>query len=63
MLQLTPVSGYASMPAMPYPGRQSYVAPANMAVSYKGAETTSGGPDIHSQTSSNDGSSGSEQKR
>ncbi|KAL3994212.1 hypothetical protein ACH3XW_20815 [Acanthocheilonema viteae] len=50
------------MPLTLYPNQQPYIA-ANVAISYKGAETTGGGPDIHSQTSSNDGSSGSEQRR
>lgn len=49
------------MPLTLYPSQQPYVA-TNIAVPYKGAETT-GGPDMHSQTSSNDGSSGSEQRR
>lgn len=50
------------MPLTLYPSQQPYV-PANVAVSYKGLETAGGGPDVHSQTSSNDGSSGSEQRR
>uniref|UniRef100_A0A1I7VLS0 Dishevelled n=1 Tax=Loa loa TaxID=7209 RepID=A0A1I7VLS0_LOALO len=55
------VSGYASMPLTLYPNQQPYVA-TNVVPPYKGAETIGGGPDVHSQTSSNDGSSGSEQR-
>lgn len=56
------VSGYASMPISPYPSQQythGIAAGVSNAVGYKSA----GGPDVHSQTSSNDGSSGSEQRR
>ncbi|MFH4974784.1 hypothetical protein AB6A40_001493 [Gnathostoma spinigerum] len=60
------VSGYASMPISPYPGQSGtqftpamLVAAANNAAMCK----SGGGPDVHSQTSSNDGSSGSEQRR
>ncbi|KAM3719542.1 Segment polarity protein dishevelled [Dirofilaria immitis] len=57
------ISGYASMPMTLYPIQQPYIASTNVAVPYKSAETVGGGPDVHSQTSSNDGSSGSEQRR
>uniref|UniRef100_A0A915PN43 Uncharacterized protein n=1 Tax=Setaria digitata TaxID=48799 RepID=A0A915PN43_9BILA len=51
------------MPLTLYPSQQPYVATTNVAVPFKSAGTAGGGPDVHSQTSSNDGSSGSEQRR
>ncbi|VDN23501.1 unnamed protein product [Gongylonema pulchrum] len=59
------VSGYASMPITSYTNQQQqqqYIATPNIPVQFKGT-TGQGGPDVHSQTSSNDGSSGSEHRR
>ncbi|VDM97252.1 unnamed protein product [Thelazia callipaeda] len=52
------------MQITPYPNKQQYVPQTNVAaLTHKSTGTCSGGPDVHSQTSSNDGSSGSEKRR
>lgn len=59
------VSGYASMPISPFPTQNVPVSSgvvlgsSGPGILYKGG----GGPDVHSQTSSADGSSGSENRR
>lgn len=57
------VSGYASMPITSFPNQQQYITAPNIGVSYKSTGAGCGGADVHSQTSSNDGSSGSEHRR
>uniref|UniRef100_A0A915BHF3 Uncharacterized protein n=1 Tax=Parascaris univalens TaxID=6257 RepID=A0A915BHF3_PARUN len=59
------VSGYASMPISPYPGQTQPFAPSIMHGVGNPVSIYKGGcaPDVHSQTSSNDGSSGSEHIR